>query len=189
LGLSCKEILALPAPKKKLALPAPKKNLALTKKPDTVFAGHGTIEPETFIMPAGTSLTIYSRPGAVISDDLGQVIEALGDSSSIVKSNSNLGGLYKRTYNAGDTTPNLVLHNPKDYPPLENISDTSVTVKKSTPVSKLLNENMGSCHWAACTHIDGHANENLIYHTDGVYKTEGDKVFKEIDGEWIEQID
>ena len=75
------------------------------------------------------------------------------------------------------------------YPPLENISDTSVTVKKSTPVSELLNENMGNCHWAACTHIDGHVNENLIYHTDGVYKTEGSKVFKEIDGEWVEEVD
>ena len=152
--------------------------LGLTAKPgdckSTVFAGHGAATTKTFEVPHGTSLTIYSEPGASISDDLGVSIEQ-GQLPT---------GIFKRTYGPGEQAPDLVLFPPDSQ---INVQPSSVTVSKPTPVSGLLGPDMGECHWAACTSNSTFSNSDHIYHTDGVYKDTNNGLFKQTpDGNWKE---
>ena len=139
------------------------------------FAGHGSINPgRMHEIPEGTSLTVYSVDGATISDPLGQAIERGED----------LSGLYSKTYMPGDKVPELVLH--PNCGKL-NICATSVQVKRETKINELLKPNMGKCDWAACTHIPGNKNENIIHHTDGSYYMDpkSNKITHKYDGEWV----
>ncbi|TMP72020.1 sugar-binding protein [Pseudoalteromonas sp. S1609] len=139
-----------------------------------VFAGHGIIdETKSAIVPVGSTLTVYAFNGATITDDLGQLIESGGSLNSNV---------YKKVYVAGDVIPGYVLlDNPGDI----ELLDSSVQVSKPTDISELLAENVGDCHWAACASIFGHENENVIHHTEGIFKKESNKFYQlQEDGTW-----
>ena len=123
---------------------------------DTVFSGHGSYFPDrgSGIVPDDASITVYSKPGAKITDTLGNAIEQGDDLSHV----------YKKTYASGDSFPDYVLHKGTGL----NIKGKPITVTKDTPLSDLLKPGMGDCHWAACTHNPYEGANNLIYHTEGV---------------------
>ena len=140
----------------------------------TVFAGHGTMNPDNmYTVPEGTSLTVYSWDGASITDDFAQMIEAGNVPESV----------YKKTYQPGEQIPEYILS--ENYGDL-TIADTSITVNESTPIDELLTENMGECHWAACTYIFGHENKDVIHDSEGIFKKKGQKIYKFEDGSWNE---
>ncbi len=138
-----------------------------------VFAGHGSVNTsKSTVVPEGTSITFFSKDGAVITDDLGVAIEnweALNDS-------------YHRTFEAGESIPLYCL-----YPTCGalNIQPTSTQVNRATTIDELLKPDMGNCRWAACTFDEDHENADLIFHTDGVYKKINGEFFVEVDGKWI----
>lgn len=53
------------------------------------------------------------------------------------------------TFGPGSMIPNYTLKTPDDL----TIYSGSITVDSATPLSELLQPNMGVCHWAACTEI------------------------------------
>jgi RHS repeat-associated protein len=107
------------------------------------FSGHGTFRPAdgTFIMPEGTSVSVYTETGKTISDALGNAIETGGDITAV---GDSLTGA--RTYLPGSKVPNLVLHPPDGLV----IKGNPITVSKPTFLRDLLEPNMGNCQWAAC---------------------------------------
>lgn len=123
---------------------------------DTVFSGHGNYSPHNgdFVVPNGTSITLYSEHGASISDGLGNVIETGGDVSKV----------FKQTYEAGSRIPDYTLSKPTGLA----IQGSPVTVSKPTQLSDLVKEGMGNCHWAACTFEHGSPNASLIFDKQGV---------------------
>ncbi|MFV8783264.1 RHS repeat-associated core domain-containing protein [Microbulbifer sp. SA54] len=138
-----------------------------------VFAGHGSVNERKMVkVPEGTSVTIYSSPGATITDDLGVAIE-----NGIPLEH----GAFSKVYGPGEEMPELTL-----FPNCGklNLQPTSRTVNVDTTIDKLLRPNMGECHWAACTYDPNHKNSNLIYHTDGVYKEESDGFYKQVGEGW-----
>ena len=126
------------------------------KNKDTVFSGHGSYEPSrgSVVVPEGTSITVYSKPGATITNDLGMEIEKGTDLSRV----------YKERYMPGDELPDYMLHSPDGL----EITGSPVTVTQDTPLSELLKPNMGECHWAACTYNSQAPTSNLVYDSDGV---------------------
>jgi hypothetical protein len=131
--------------------------VAVEAKPKTVFSGHGGLEKGSgsLVVPEGTQVTTYSKPGGSISDTLGNAIETGKDMS----------GLPSKTFLPGETMPNYTL-----YPPDKlNILGSPITVDSPTKLSDLLKPNMGSCQWAACTHFPGTPNSNLIFDLNGVF--------------------
>ena len=116
----------------------------------TVFSGHGAYEligsglnhpigSGITTVPEGTSVTVYSRLGTTISDELGNAIEL----------NNVPIGAYTKTYPAGSRMPNFTLAPPEGL----TIMGNPVTVARPTRLSELLKPNMGSCHFAACSNI------------------------------------
>ena len=126
------------------------------KNKDTVFSGHGSYEPSrgSVVVPEGTSITVYSKPGATITNDLGMEIEKGTDLSRV----------YKERYMPGDELPDYMLHSPDGL----DLTGSPVTVTQDTPLSELLKPNMGECHWAACTYNSQAPTSNLVYDSDGV---------------------
>ncbi len=142
-------------------------------KKGVVFAGHGSVKiSKSTVVPDGTSITFFSKDGAVITDDLGVAIENWDP----------LDDAYHRTFTSGETIPMYCL-----YPNCGslNIQPTSTQVNRPTTIDKLLKPDMGNCRWAACTFDEDHENANLIFHTDGVYKKVNGQYFVEVDGKWI----
>lgn len=125
---------------------------ASTKR--TVFSGHGDWARGYTVVPKGTSVTLYSKFGGMISDRLGNAIETGQDVSKV----------YSRTYGAGQRVRNYTLHAPDDL----TIKGNPTTVSKPTPLSKLLRPGMGDCHWAACTYYSKSRNADAMYDTIGV---------------------
>jgi hypothetical protein len=121
-----------------------------------VFSGHGAYEigSGVAVVPSGTSLTIYSKFGATITDRLGNVVETAGDLSKV----------YSRTYGPGDRLPNYTLYPPEGL----NLQGNPVTVSTPTRVSDLLKTGMGECHWAACTYNWRASNSELVFDTVGI---------------------
>ncbi|WP_343224215.1 RHS repeat-associated core domain-containing protein [Pseudoalteromonas sp. CNC9-20] len=137
-----------------------------------VFAGHGSIDPtRPSTVPAGTTLTVYSMDGATITDDLGSKIE-----EGLVSSD-----VFKVVFSEGDTIPGYTLH--PNCGSL-NISPNSIQVSDEKHISELLSENMGDCHWAACTYIAGHKNSNVIHDEEGIFKEENGQYSQLKDGNW-----
>ncbi|MFH8573760.1 putative adhesin [Streptomyces sp. NPDC017993] len=107
-------------------------------KGETVFAGHGGWKKRSgwTKIPEGTELNFYTKHPYVIGDRAGAEIE---------------GGVYKGAvvdrYGPGARVRNYSLF-PADDTIL--VLNSSVTVDRRTPLSKLLQPNMGTCHWAAC---------------------------------------
>jgi hypothetical protein len=119
----------------------------------SVFSGNGSYEIGSGItvVPEGTSLTVFSKFGATISDRLGNVVETGGDLSMV----------YSRTYTAGERLPNYTLHTPDGL----LIKGNPVTVSAPTPLSDLLKPSMGPCQWAACTYKGRAANADTMFDT------------------------
>ncbi len=140
----------------------------------TVFAGHGSLVVNKYhTVPEGTTLVVYSWDGATITDELGQAIESghIPDTA------------FKKTYKPGDNIPEYHLH---PNCGMLTIDPQSRQVQSDTPINKLLEPNMGECHWAACTYSHGHENSNVIHHTDGIYKKEGDTFSAYKNDTWTE---
>jgi RHS repeat-associated protein len=138
-----------------------------------VFAGHGSVNTsKSTVVPEGTSITFFSKDGAVITDDLGVAIENW----------EPLDEAYQRTFKSGETIPMYCL-----YPTCGalNIQPTSTQVNRPTTIDELLKSDMGNCRWAACTFDEDHENADLIFHTDGVYKKINGEFFVEVEGKWI----
>lgn len=108
-------------------------------RPDgqTVFAGHGTYRwgAGDTVVPEGTTLHVYADFDQKIDDVLGQAIETGGEATPV------------HVFGPGSSIPNYVLGTPDNL----TIYSGSVTVGQRTPLSELLQPNMGVCHWAACT--------------------------------------
>ncbi|RNG30509.1 putative T7SS-secreted protein [Streptomyces botrytidirepellens] len=103
---------------------------------EVVLSGHGGISAQHGVLttvPEGTHVALYSRHGETISDALGNKIET-GNPAPV------------RVYGPGEHLPDYTLFPPKGL----NIEGTPVTVDKATPLSHLLQPNMGRVHWAAC---------------------------------------
>lgn len=128
----------------------------VSKSKYTVFSGHGSYEPSrgNVVVPEGTNITVYSKPGATITNDLGMEIEKGVDLSNV----------YKERYVSGDELPDYILHSPDGL----KLTGSPVTVTQDTPLSELLKPNMGECHWAACTYNPEEATSNLVYDSDGI---------------------
>jgi hypothetical protein len=107
--------------------------------PRVSFVGHGA-DGTTFIVPKGSSITFYSPRGADISNALGQQIEE----------GVNIAHLYKQTYSSGQSAPNPILSAIEDSSVSKNPVGSVIRVEQQTPLSQLMRENMGNCHWAAC---------------------------------------
>ncbi|KJS53022.1 hypothetical protein VM98_27745, partial [Streptomyces rubellomurinus subsp. indigoferus] len=103
-----------------------------------VFAGHGGWWPwyGWTRIPKGSSLATYGKKWHTISDFTGFSVE-IGDTAL----------LPVNVYGPGKWVRNLRL-----FPPDENINvrQGSHTVTKPTPLSDLMEPDMGPCHWAAC---------------------------------------
>lgn len=106
---------------------------------DTVFSGHGAyVEGSGEVtVPDGTSVSTYAPHDSTITDEMDNQIETGNPPTPI------------RVYGTGETMPNYTLYPPDGL----NIAGNPVTVTEPTPLSELLQENMGSCHWAACTEV------------------------------------
>lgn len=110
---------------------------------ETVFAGHGELRPlsRDIEVPEGTTVHTYSPlargPEGRIGDGVGGKIER-GEYVPAVE-----------TFGPGSMIPNYTLKTPDDL----TIYSGSTTVDSATPLSELLQPNMGVCHWAACTEI------------------------------------
>lgn len=131
----------------------------------TILSGHGGWKSGALVVPKGTKLHFYSEHGATITDRLGNVIETNGDLSKV----------YKRTYSEGE-----VVHNYTLYPPGNLNIKGGTTVQTPTKLSELLKPNMGDVHWAACTHVPGHAAANISYDVKGIYETSQDSAGKTV---------
>ncbi|HKN01339.1 MAG TPA: RHS repeat-associated core domain-containing protein [Candidatus Binataceae bacterium] len=103
------------------------------------FAGHGLTGGNTFIMPEGSSLTVYAPPGYAISNGLGTVIE-LGQVPE---------GLYQFTYAPGAITPNVMV-SPLTGDAFLNIVPGTQAVTEFGWMDELIGPNMGACTWAGC---------------------------------------
>jgi hypothetical protein len=108
---------------------------------DTVFAGHGEYRwgSGDFQVPAGTTVKVYSELGSKLSQSDGLMIEQGGGPEPV------------SVYGPGSTMPNYTLRAPDGLTVMSN----SVTVESRTLLSEMLGENMGTCHWAACTNFGG----------------------------------
>jgi RHS repeat-associated protein len=119
------------------------------------FAGHGQYRfgtyPKDTIVPNGTTISVWTEPNVGISDSIGKLIEQgkYDELGQIFRTNPtaarNLTGA--RSYLPGAEVPNYHLLAPKDL----WIYRSSITVEDATPLSRLLQPNMGHLDWAACT--------------------------------------
>lgn len=120
------------------------------------FSGHGSYSAADgeFVIPEGSSVTVYAEHGSTITDSLGNLIETGGDTSRV----------YSHTYQSGEAIPNYTLHPPDDL----NIQGNPWTVDASSRLSELLQANMGEIDFAACLYDPG-APTNLVYDAHGVW--------------------
>jgi hypothetical protein len=104
-----------------------------------VFAGYGWQLAGTIIVPAGTMIRVPRPHDGRLLDYHGSMIERTG----VVP-----GELLTEGYWPGMAAPNLWL-----APPDERLVTmaTSITVTAPTPLSALLEPDMGACIWAACS--------------------------------------
>jgi hypothetical protein len=122
----------------------------------TVFSGHGSygLGSGITVFPEGTSLTVYSKFGSIITDRLVNFVETGGDHS----------GVYSRIYAAGERLPNYTLHAPDGLA----IKGNPVTVFTPTLLSDFLKPGMGECMCAACTYNWCASNANTVFDTFGI---------------------
>ncbi|WP_342776404.1 putative adhesin [Streptomyces armeniacus] len=106
-----------------------------------MFSGHGGIragDGNPVIVPEGTSISMYSRHGEPITDALGNQIETRAP-------------VPVEVYGPGEKLPNYSLFPPSGLK-IEGVP-RNVTVVGETPLSHLMQPNMGPVHWAACRSV------------------------------------
>jgi RHS repeat-associated protein len=117
--------------------------LCVHPRPDGqhVFSGHGGYDPKNgyVTVPHGTSICFYSRHGQELSLWKGTRIEK-----------GKWGAKPVETFRAGQRVPNYTLYPMNDYGTIEGLAHT---VDRTTPLSQLLEPNMGRVHWSACRNI------------------------------------
>ncbi|HXJ75730.1 MAG TPA: hypothetical protein VNM37_22930, partial [Candidatus Dormibacteraeota bacterium] len=92
-------------------------------------------------VPAGTSVTFYSRHGQPLSDALGNAIE-----QGTVNKNQP-----RETYGPGELIPDYRIYPPGNLNIAKGGKDTTVvTLEHPTQLSSLLKEGMGKVDFAAC---------------------------------------
>jgi RHS repeat-associated protein len=113
-------------------------------RPDNniVISGHGSygligLPGGNFTVPQGTSVTAYCPHGAQISDPLGNAIETGTNANRIP---------FTQTYGPGESMPNYTISPPDGL----NIKGNPITVTQHTPLSQLVQPNMGPTHLATC---------------------------------------
>ena len=115
-------------------------------------AGHGEYRPGsgTTIVPEGTSITL-PRDGVNILDETGRYIER-GDWDGLAAAAqrnpriaNDIDGM--TTHLPGSEVPNYTLKAPNGL----SVHRNSTTVEDPTPLSRILEPNMGCVDWAACT--------------------------------------
>jgi filamentous hemagglutinin len=121
----------------------------------TALAGHGFRSPGagTLFVPEGTAITV-PRDGIRILDTTGQLIER-GDwdaLASAARRNPRIANDIEgmTTWLPGAEVPNYTLAAPSGQGGL-TIYKNSTTVEFKTPLSDLLDQDMGCVQWAACT--------------------------------------
>jgi len=106
------------------------------------IAGHG-IESAlagTTTVPLGTTIMIPGQPGLMLSESMGQAMEAGNLTGASALKGST-------TYLPGAEIPNLILQAPDAG---MTTLPTSITVTEDTPLSQILQPGMGNVCWAAC---------------------------------------
>jgi filamentous hemagglutinin len=112
------------------------------------FAGHGEYRygAGDFVVPEGTSVTLWTDIGVGIPDDMGRAIES-GQYWAIANNPKWLSLMEgAQTYLPGEVIPNLTLKTPNRL----NILANSITVDRTTNLDQLLKPGMGHLDWAAC---------------------------------------
>ncbi|MGW1163986.1 WXG100 family type VII secretion target [Streptomyces sp. NPDC002550] len=112
---------------------------------ETVFAGHGYIEPKAgeIVVPEGTNISFYVQHGDMLPGLNGLTVER-----------GVYPGGYVETFGPGETIPNYTLG-----PPTPSggggfsVFENSTTVAERTRLEDLLKPGMGNVHWAACREI------------------------------------
>jgi hypothetical protein len=120
------------------------------------ISGHGDYIPAHghINVPKGTTITVYAEHGSTITDDLGNLIETGGDTS----------GVYSETFRPGEPMPDYTIYPPDGL----NIMGTPQTVANPTPLSQLINENMGAVDLAVCPY-DATCPTGKVYDVDGIF--------------------
>ena len=112
----------------------------------TILSGHGELVAGEFSpvlqVPDGTSITVWTGHGGVISDALGNAIETGGPINMSLY--PEIQGA--QTYLPGSFMPNYTLSPPTGL----NIMGSPITVGVPTQLSGLVQPGMGNVQWAAC---------------------------------------
>jgi len=114
------------------------------------FAGHGieTSLAGTTVSPKGTTV-VMPPPGMRLPDHLGEAIEAgrWWEVAADPHWNSLVQSGEFRIFTPESQMPNVILRPGADL----TVYEKSIRVTTDTPISELLQENMGWTYWAACT--------------------------------------
>ena len=127
--------------------PPPPPNLDEVPPNPNILSGHGEWHPADgyTTVPEGTTVTLPTGikvfPEGTISDPYGNALETGGDLAPFV---DEMDGAL--TYLPGSQIPNLELSPPTGL----NIQGNPTTVTTPTPLSQLIQPNMGNVIWAAC---------------------------------------
>ena len=112
----------------------------------TILSGHGELVAGEFSpvlqVPEGTSITVWTGHGGVISDALGNAIETGGPINMSLY--PEIEGA--QTYLPGSFMPNYTLSPPTGL----NIMGSPITIGAPTQLSGLVQPGMGNVQWAAC---------------------------------------
>jgi len=124
--------------------------------PWLTISGHGAYDPADAYMtvPRATTITLYAVHGSTITDDLGNLIEAGGDTS----------GVYSHIFHSGEKVPNYTIYPPDDL----NVVGTPLTVTNPTLLSELIETNMGDVRLATCP-FDETRPTDLVYDVSGIF--------------------
>jgi hypothetical protein len=114
------------------------------------LSGHGAYNPSsgTTVIPKGTSLTVWTKHGNTILDELGQAIETGSEITYSQFGNDIVGAT---SYLPGAKVPNYTLFPGEGL----NIMGNPTTVDMARNLSQLLSPNMGNVNWAACLEVTG----------------------------------
>jgi hypothetical protein len=128
--------------------------------PYKVLSGHGGWNQNVGYakVPKGTSVTVFAKHGASISDRLGNSIEH-GDFETLRK-------VFNKTYTQGERIPNYILSKPVGL----NIEGQPTLTRHDILLSDLLEKNMGHVLWAACCAANGQKYSDYSFDVDGMHK-------------------
>ncbi|MFF2526646.1 putative T7SS-secreted protein [Streptomyces liangshanensis] len=112
---------------------------------ESVFAGHGYLTPHAgeVVVPPGTSISFYVEHGEKIPGLNGVAVEG-----------GSYPGAAVETFGPGERIPNYTLGPPTAMGRSGfTVYENSLTVADKVRLDELLEEGMGTVHWAACREI------------------------------------